>query len=241
MNTLPISGTGSASFDAGVPAIRRAMRAACLALGFVLSSSVAFAEPVTFVTGSVFTGNYDTGFHLFGPNVTLHANQWLEPIVNCAPCTPGASLDLSTTLTVRDWAAGNATIDGQTYDSVFFSGAFDFDADSVIVPDMAPGQSGPDAQGLTRIFGSRFLFTGTLAGFADPSLTGTPLFSTDLRGGGIIMAAFSNYPPETGIRVLQLDYHLTNDPVPEPGSLLLVGSGAAWLAARWRRRRQAGV
>ena len=102
---------------------------------------------------------------------------------------------------------------------------------------MPPGQSGPDSQGLTRLF-TTFTFTGTLAGFADASLTGTPLFSSELSRGGLARASFSNYPAESGIRVLQLDYQFENvAPTPEPGSLLLFGSGAACLAARWHKRR----
>jgi hypothetical protein len=217
------------------------LRAGCLALGAVLSSSVALADPIRTATGgSVYTGNYDTGFNLHGTNFTFMVSQWLEPIVNCGPCTPGTALDLSATLPVRDWAAGRATLDGRTYDSVFFDGSFHFDAGSVVVPDMPPGQSGPDAQGLTRLFAT-FTFTGTLAGFADSSRTGPPLFSTDLMGRGVTRVALSNYPPESGIRVLQLDYHVDDvAPVPEPGSLLLFGSGAAWCAARWRTRRHGG-
>lgn len=238
MTTFRVSGINSATFGGAVPLISRSVRAACLATGLVLSSTAAFADPVRTVTGVVWTGNYDTGFNLYGTDFEAHVSQWLEPIANCAPCTPGSAFDLSATLAVRDWAAGRATIDGQTYDSVFYSGLFDFDADSVIVPDMPPGQSGPDAQGLSRAF-TTFMFTGTLAGFADPGLTGTPLFSTELRGAGVVRAAFSNYPPETGIRILQLDYHLDNsEPVPEPGSMLLFGTGVAWVAARWRKRRQ---
>lgn len=241
MKTLQVSRGGRASFGGGLPHLGRGVRAGCLALGMVLSSSVVFADPVRVVTaGGVHTGNYDTGFYLAGTNFELMVSQWLDPIVNCEPCVPGTALDLSTTVTVGDWAAGRATVDGQTYESVFFSGSLDFDAGSVIVPDMPPGQSGPDAEGLTRLF-TTFVFTGTLAGFADASLTGTPLFSTDLMGSGVVRAAFSNYPPESGIRVLQLDYNFDNAaPVPEPGSLLLFGSGAAWIAARWRKRRQDG-
>lgn len=225
----------------GIPVIGRMLRPVCVALGVILSSSVAAADPVrTITSGDVYTGNYDTGFNLTATNFSVMASQWLEPIVNCQPCLAGSALDLSTTLAVQDWAAGRAVVDGQTYDTVFFDGAFDFDAGSVIVPDMPPGQSGPDAEGLTRL-STTFRFTGTLAGFADASLSGTPLFSTQLIGGGVVRAAFSNYPAESGIRVLQLDYHFNNvAPTPEPASLILLGSGAAWMLAR-RRREGVGL
>ncbi|HVL69074.1 MAG TPA: PEP-CTERM sorting domain-containing protein [Vicinamibacterales bacterium] len=240
MTTLPSLRTGSTLFGRRVPRSARGGRIAAVAFALFLSSSVALADPVRIVTGGgLHTGNYDTGFNLAGANFSFMISQWLDPLVNCGPCVPGSALDLSATLAVRDWAAGRATIDGHTYESVFFNGSFTFDAGSVTVPAMAPGQSGPDAQGLTRLF-TNFLFTGTLAGFADASLTGTPLFSMQLIGDGIVRVAFSNYPAESGIHVLQLDYVFDEQaPVPEPGSLLLFGSGAAWLAARWRRRHHA--
>ena len=102
---------------------------------------------------------------------------------------------------------------------------------------MAPGQSGPDNEGLSRALGT-FRFTGTLAGFAAPG-GGAPLFSTNLSGAGGTVVAFSNFPSESGIRVAQLDYHFQSvSATPEPGSLLLLGSGAAWIAARWRTRQR---
>ncbi len=237
MQILRASGRGSALFGKGVPLIARTIRATCLALGVVLSSTAAAADPIRIVeSGSVFTGGDDTGFNMFAPSFSFMASRVLDPIVNCAPCAPGSAFNLSTTLAVSDWS-GSATIDGQTYDSIYLRGLFHFDAGSVIVPNMAPGQSGPDNEGLSREVGT-FRFTGTLAGFAAPG-GGAPLFSTNLSGAGGTVAAFSNFPSESGIRVAQLDYHFQSvSATPEPGSLLLLGSGAAWIAARWRTRQR---
>jgi hypothetical protein len=242
MKTLQLSANVSASLGGGVSYTNRMLRGACLALAFVLTGSAAFAEPVRAVTtGDVYTGNYDTGFNLNGTDFSFMVSQWLDPIVNCGPCSPGAVFEPSTRLAVSDWDAGRASFEGRTHESVYYNGWLEFDAGSVIVPDMAPGESGPDSEGLRRLF-TTFTLTGTLAGFADPSATGAPLFSTGLKGSGLVAVAFSNYPPSSGIRVLQLDYHIANAaPVPEPGSLFLLGSGAAWIAARWRRREAAST
>jgi hypothetical protein len=239
MEILRASGKRSASFGKEVPAIARSIRATCLALGVILVSSAAAADPIRVTSGALFSGGDDTGFSLvrLTPSFEASVSRVLDPIVNCAPCTPGSAFSVSTTLAVDDWA-GRATVDGQTYDSVFLRGIFNFTGGSVIVPNMAPGQSGPDNEGLSQEL-TNFTFTGTLAGFATAGATGAPLFSTDLTGAGLSVVRFSNFPAESGIRVAELSYQFQNaSPTPEPGSLLLLGSGAAWLATRRRARQR---
>ena len=158
MKAFRISGSGSAWFGGGVPLIGRRVRNAwLLLLGLVLSPTAAFADPVRIVTsGGIFSGGEDTGFNLSGTNFQFSVSQVLEPVVACEPCLPGTALDLSSTVTVRDWPAGSATLDGRTYESVFFGGSFNIDAGSVIVPDRP------------YVLFSTFMFTGRLAGFAAP-------------------------------------------------------------------------
>jgi hypothetical protein len=208
----------------------------------LLSSSLASADPIRIVrAGGLDTGGDGTGFNFAGTNFEVQVSHGLGPLVTCDPCVAGTALDLSSTLTVRDWPAGRALVDGQTYESVYFNGTFAFDAGSVIIPDMPAGSSLPGGDGVERRFTS-FTFTGTLAGFADPGLTGTPLFSTQLIGGGGpfgVSVEFENLSAATGVRVREVIYNFEDVVVtPEPGSLLLFGSGAAWIAARCRRRRQ---
>ena len=242
MKSLQVSGIPGGFFGELVPLAKQAVPAGCLSLLLLLSSSLASADPVrTIQLGGVFTGGDDTGFSLFGSGGEFMVSHGLQPIVTCDPCVPGTPLDLSSTLVVQDWPAGRAVVDGVTYDSVYFSGTFNFDAGSVIIPDMAPGSSLPGGDGVERRFTS-FTFTGTLAGFADPALTGTPLFSTQLIGGGGpfgVSVEFENLSAATGTRVYEVIYFFDENaaPTPEPGSLLLFGSGAAWVAARWRKRR----
>jgi hypothetical protein len=227
MKTLPVLGSIGASFDPRRSLLAYLARAACLALGLAVSATAAFADPVRIVTtGDFFSGNDDTGFNFGGVDFHFQVSQPLAPVVSCTPCTPGTPIDLSSTVAVSGWPAGIATIDGRTYESVFFSGSLNFHAGSVIAP---------DGNGSVLLF-SPFTFTGTLAGFANASLTGTPLFSTSLAGAGAspgTVALFSNEVVSTGLSLSQVDYHFdTVSATPEPASLLLCGSGAAWLVAR---------
>jgi PEP-CTERM motif len=234
MKRLPVLGSVGASFGVRGSVLAYVARVACLALGLTFSGTAAFADPIrTVTTGQLFSGNDDTGFNFGGVDFQFQVTHTLAALVSCTPCTPGTPIDLSSTVAVSGWPAGRATIDGQTFNSVFFSGSLNFQAGSVIAPD---GNAS-----VLRF--SPFTFTGSLAGFADASLTGTPLFSTNLVGAGAspgARALFSNEVVSTGLSLNQLDYHFDNvSATPEPASLLLLGSGAAWLAAG-RRKRSTG-
>ena len=245
MKTLPVSGNRGASFGVGVP-LARAVRAGWLALGLMLSSTAASADPVRVVTDGFFgSGGDDTGLWVVGSNFDLAtgARPGASPVVTCDPCTPGAEIDLSATVSIRDWGPGSATLDGRTYATVYYGGSLVFSAGSVIVPGVPPQPAGLDETAIVPAF-TTFTFAGTLSGFADPSLTGAPLFSVDLAGSGsgpfAAIAGFGNLG--AGVFLDYVDYRFDEGaPVPEPGSLLLFGSGAAWVAARCRRRRQQGA
>jgi hypothetical protein len=139
MKTLPVSGSGTALFGSGVPLIKRAVRAGCLTLALVLSSSVVSADPVSIVSGFFGSGGDDTGFWAVGSNVSLSTGAIalrMEPVVTCGACTPGTDLNLSATVTIRDWGPGSATLDGQTWSEVYYGGSLVFNAGSVVIPDV---------------------------------------------------------------------------------------------------------
>ena len=206
----------------------------------VLSSSSAVADPVRVVTLGFFgSGGDDTGFFATGSDFSVSTGalpSGAEPVVTCSPCTPGTSLNLSSAVTIGDWGAGSATIDGQSWSTVYYSGALVFDAGSVIVPDVQPQPAGLEETAIVPAF-SNFTFTGTLIGFADPGRTGTPLFAVQLAGGGFspvgAVAGFGNLG--SGTFLDYVDYSFSDvAATPEPGSLILLGSGAVWMAARRR-------
>ncbi|MGB2713476.1 MAG: PEP-CTERM sorting domain-containing protein [Vicinamibacterales bacterium] len=81
-----------------------------------------------------------------------------------------------------------------------------------------------------------FAFEGSIAAFLDASRTGTPLFSTHLTGDGLAQVFFGMESDQ--LLVHDLDYRFeAGDPVPEPSSMLLIGTGIALGVRRFRRRR----
>ena len=210
-----------------------------LAFGMVLSSTVAFADPIRVTFGFLGSGGDDTGFVAVSPTLSFSTGAMAnreDPVVVCNPCTPGSSLNLSANVTISNWGAGSATVNGQTYNNVFYSGSLFINGGSVIVPDVPPQPDGLDYNTIVQAF-STFTFTGTVNGFADPGLT-MPLFTADLVGGGngsfAAEAGFANVG--SGVFLDYADYHIDDlSATPEPGSLLLLGSGLAWCVARGRR------
>jgi hypothetical protein len=80
-----------------------------------------------------------------------------------------------------------------------------------------------------------FLFNGRIVG-SNESPVVMPLFELTLTGRGL---ARMRVDRENGVyHFVALDY-VFSDPVPEPATLILVGSGAAALAVRRRRLRRA--
>lgn len=224
-------------FGRSFPRIGRTLAASCVLAACLLQAMPVSAEPVRIVTsgglGQIpFDGETSAAF--LGDGFAIldaEVNFWRGE--SCWPCTPGSLLDLSAVVGINNYPPGTATIDGRVYESVYYEGLLDIDAGSIVVPNLPP-----DGPGMRPGPSTTFTFTGTLSGFADPSRTGTPLFTLLLAGGGTASMSFFHVPID-GLVADGFEYEFeAAAATPEPGSLLLFASGAALIGRRWRHRRR---
>jgi hypothetical protein len=199
-----------------------------LAIALQVSATSAAADPVRIVSGSL---SFDTGdppaFSLLTSSGHLIEAEGFRigwPATCFFQCAPGVAIPIS---------LDNIT---QTDDGSMF-----FRADGVdLFPVMQLVVSGPSVtlgsdpgtpNGPFVDFERPFTFEGRLAAYSSPDLTGTPVFDLRLIGSGT--AELSMAVENGRYSFSSLDYTFRADPVPEPATLLLLGTGAALI---WRRR-----
>jgi hypothetical protein len=147
----------------------------------------------------------------------------------CTPCTPGSILDAGGILSTTVFGAGTLTLDGVTYS---------------VTESM-------DSPATLYMRLSGFLLAPTFAGLSTSVTVPFTMHSlvlidgvqrATIRGGGNATVFFAPSPsfPEDGPQwwTSRVRYDFSDSaPVPEPATLLMVGSGLAAAAYAKRRRR----
>jgi hypothetical protein len=208
-----------------------------------------WADPLIVQSGgfSVDFGDPGTAWRFAGADFTFafhiqeFGSEHIGPFACRSGCVVGSPIDLSTRY--RDlYGIGDSTAIGFTrtqpavfggvsYPTLYYSGDISFDTGVAAV-----------AQGRVE---QPFAFSGHIAAFTNPSLTGAPVFDADLLGTGIALAVFSrqllpNAPPDqVGLTAISYSFTAGEAAVPEPSTMVLVGSmlGAAALRRRNQQRK----
>jgi hypothetical protein len=150
-------------------------------------------------------------------------------------CAPGTSVDFSAvfggTSSGSVGSATAATIEGINYlPRIYLTGTLVFDAPTVTLPGAEyDGDAPPTAP---------FVFRGHVAGFNANDLE---MFQLDLTGRGTVTVAFLPVSPGSpDFTNFSATYGFASpDPIPEPTSIFLLGTGLAGLVARRRRSMHA--
>jgi len=204
--------------------------ASMFAVCLLFLGSNASADQITFVGGIIDYSRQNEA----EVSITLNDSGWMRanfgdnsneswnPDHICYGCTPGGTITPSVTESFGDnpnpdvGVGGGFIFRGLGYD--FESLTFTIDAGDLLIPQQLD---------FALTSATRFVLRGMMTAVHDGSVV-----AFNIVGVGNARVAFE------GGSWFSTTYTF-DDPsaVPEPGSLLLFGSGAAALAARWRKRR----
>jgi hypothetical protein len=216
---------------------------------FAIPGPPAAADPIP-ITGGSFVGHsnaslpFNGEFSLRVGNATV-TGEWPNGVIRAAACdtcppgtvvTPGAVFSYDTIPFVFGDPFATAVVrrPGDTPEGFYLSGTVEFSGASFTLAELLI-DPWPDDRSVLVTYVQAFSFAGAVTGFdrlrEGPSVP-DPVFVKTLVGRGNARIAFAVLP---GSQHLHLRTTYEFHPIPEPGTMLLIGTGVAFLA-RFRRR-----
>jgi hypothetical protein len=204
-----------------------------LLLSFALLPLRAYADPILITSGFLAVPGVGRSATFRFAGNDFEASGRLEPgdvgpDRTCFPCAAGERIDLRTFFAGNS-GSGTAITDGTAF-AVDFAGSLLFSAPSFPAPSAAEDFTVTES----------FTFTSDLLGILNLNRPDEAIaFERSLTGRGVVTASFQSIPNPDGaalfaFKEVRFDF-TTAGAVPEPGTLLLFGTGLG-AALRWRRR-----